>query len=115
MASKKPYSRHTNPADRKIDEGALVPGIQTVVAPEPMRRKELWCQVYKLLLNHLLVINLLVTFKLQTLNHPETRNHLRLINLSLILLNPKLQGQSLLNNVQSESRRTQIPRIFESA
>jgi hypothetical protein len=39
MASKKPYSRHTNPADRKIDEGALVPGIQTVVAPEPDAEK----------------------------------------------------------------------------
>ncbi len=34
MASKKPYSRHTNPADRKIDEGARVPSIQPIVEPE---------------------------------------------------------------------------------
>ncbi|MDE0313942.1 MAG: hypothetical protein OXM61_03490 [Candidatus Poribacteria bacterium] len=34
MASKKNYSRHTKPADRKIDEGARVPSIQPIVEPE---------------------------------------------------------------------------------
>ena len=34
MASKKPYSRHTNPADRKIDEGAPVPSMQPIVKPD---------------------------------------------------------------------------------
>ncbi len=34
MASKKPYSRHTNPADRKIDEGARVPSGQPIVNPD---------------------------------------------------------------------------------
>ena len=31
MATKKPYSRHTNSADRRKDEGAPVPGGQPIV------------------------------------------------------------------------------------
>ena len=35
MATKKPYSRHTNSADRKIDEGgAQVPSIQPIAKPD---------------------------------------------------------------------------------
>ena len=34
MASKKPNSRHTNPAERRIDKGAPVPSIQPIVKPD---------------------------------------------------------------------------------
>ena len=34
MATKKPYTRHTNSADRRIDQGAQIPGIQPIVKPE---------------------------------------------------------------------------------
>ena len=34
MKNKKTGTRHTNPTDRKIDEGALVPGIQPIVKPD---------------------------------------------------------------------------------
>ena len=37
MASKKPYSRHTNPTDRKIDQGAQGPSIQPIVKPDHER------------------------------------------------------------------------------
>lgn len=34
MATKKPYSRHTNSADRRKDEGAPVPSGQPIVKPD---------------------------------------------------------------------------------
>lgn len=34
MATKKPYSRHTNSADRRKDEGAPVPSIQPIAKPD---------------------------------------------------------------------------------